>query len=81
MADKIATDGWLLWRMEEGEPKFFGLLPSEEAAKNDAKIIEEAGMGGWRISNVLLVGWAFNLQSGKVYTNKDPNPPTTKTRQ
>ena len=60
--------------MENGIPKFLGLFPSEETALKSVKAIEDAGMYGWNISNIMLIGYVFSTDTGRILENSDPLP-------
>lgn len=77
MTEKAATEVWVVYRMEEGAPSFLGAYETKQAAEDDLQYCAP----GFVTSCVMLLGWAFNRDSGKIYRNSDPSPALSETKQ
>jgi hypothetical protein len=74
MSEKAATEVCVVWRNTGGHIQFLGAYESEAAAKRDLDFLNDPQL---RFSTVMLLGWAFNKETGRVYSNEDPAPPTS----
>lgn len=82
MSDKIATGGWLVWRIAEGKPQFFAVYESRELAEREISALAETPFGAdWQISGVIFAGFGVHRETGRLYSNEDRGPPTTGTKQ
>lgn len=81
MGDKIAIDVWVIWTMENGRPRFYGAVESEAKAKENVDIINDLLPEKYHYAPVMLVGFGFHNETGRVYSNTDPSPQTSSSVQ
>lgn len=74
MTEKAAIDVWVIWTFEGNELKFYGAVESEEKARAEVATVNALLPGTFHYAAVMLIGWAFNKETGRVYSNDDPNP-------
>lgn len=80
MSEKAATEVWVIWDITGDTVKFYGALPSRKAAETEVALLKKSDFK-FQISNVMLIGWAFNKETGRIYSNDDPSPPSSGSKQ
>lgn len=63
--------GWLIYKMENGEPCFLGIVHTKKAAEKEIEVLNELGTGEWLTKNVLFLGWGID-ELGMAGTNSGP---------
>jgi hypothetical protein len=80
MADKVAIEGWLLWRtIPDAGVDLFGVYSDSNEATRDIKLLRRIDGEEWFISRVDFIGFGIKREGlrGRVLSNKDPMPPTS----
>lgn len=65
----MTTNGWLVYRVEQGRAQILGVYETHEKAQADIDVLDRADSGGWQVIRAPFIGWAA------VFTeNGDPRP-------
>lgn len=72
MTEKAAREVWVIWTFDRDRLKFFGAVESEAKAQADVDALHRVSPARFHYAPVMLVGWAFNREDGRAYSNDDP---------
>jgi len=81
MTEKAVRDVWVIWTFDGDRLKFFGAVESEAKAQADVDALHRVSQGRFHYAPVMLVGWAFNREDGRSYSNEDATASGTGTKQ
>jgi hypothetical protein len=68
MAETLATEAWLLWRLgKDGRPEHLGIFKSREVAEENRAVLWGQR---WQVCGpVQLLGWGFIAETGRTLSN------------
>lgn len=67
------TAGWIIYKIENGRPRFFGICHSKESAQEDLDCLNDLGTGEWHMAGAMFLGWGID-ENGMFGANEYDSP-------